>query len=404
MQSTTALLKKNGSRSRANGHTAVQRPDPDSRSRTDEILALVAALNKAMVMVEFELDGTIITGNEIFEKASGYKLDEVKGKNFSMFMDPAFSASAAGEQFWRDLRNGQCLSGDFKRVIRGGKEIWVRAAISPVLDGDGKPFKIVELAADMTADKQRQANYENQIAALSNAVVMVEFELDGTIITGNENFEMASGYKLDEVKGKNFSMFLDPAFSASAAGEQFWRDLRNGKCLTGEVKRIARGGKEVWVQASTSPVLDGNGKPCKILEVDSDITAAKLQNADYQGQIAAISRNQPVIEYSLQGTVITANENFLTMMGYRLEEIKGQHHSIFVDPAHRATAEYKQFWRDLNDGKFYIGEAKRTAKDGKEIWIGVSYNPIFDLNGKPCKVVNTMTDITARKAMEANLQ
>ena len=233
---------------------------------------------------------------------------------------------------------------------------------------------------------------------------MIEFELDGTVITANENFLKALGYRLDEIKGQHHSMFLESAYRASAEYKQFWRDLNDGKFQAAEYKRIGKGGKEVWIQASYNPILDLDGKPFKVVKFATDVTATKLQNADYQGQIAAIGKAQAVIEFNLDGSIITANENFLKTLGYRLEEIKGQHHSLFVEPAYRASAEYKQFWHDLNDGKYQAGEYKRIGKGGKEVWIQGSYNPIFDLNGKTFKVVKFATDISGRKAMESNLQ
>jgi len=254
---------------------------------------------------------------------------------------------------------------------------------------------------DLNADA---IEMRGKIEAIDKVQAIIEFNMDGTVITANDNFLKTLGYRLEEIKGQHHSMFVEPAYRASAEYKQFWRDLNDGKYQAAEYKRIGKGGKEVWIQASYNPIFDLDGKPFKVVKFAIDVTATKLQNADYQGQIAAISKNQPVIEYNLDGTVITANENFLTMVGYRIEEIKGQHHGMFVDPAYRASAEYKQFWRDLNDGKFHSAESKRAGKGGKEVWIEASYHPIFDLNGKPFKVVNYMTDITARKAMEANLQ
>ena len=118
--------------------------------------------------------------------------------------------------------------------------------------------------------------------------------------------------------------------------------------------------------------------------------------ADYAGQVAAINRSQAVIEFDLEGTIITANQNFLTTMGYSLDEVKGRHHSIFIEASHKTSVEYSQFWRDLNDGRFKAGEYKYVAKGGKEVWIQASYNPILDLNHKPIKVVKFATDITAQ--------
>ena len=242
--------------------------------------------------------------------------------------------------------------------------------------------------------KLRNADFAGQLAAISKAQAIIEFNLDGTIITANDNFLNVLGYKIEEIRGKHHSMFVEPAFKESSEYKQFWRDLNAGKFQAAEYKRIGKGGKEVWIQASYNPIFDLNGQPFKVVKFATDVTATKLKNADFEGQLAAISKAQAVIEFNLDGTVLAANENFLKVLGYSLEEIKGKHHSMFVEPGYKESAEYKNFWRDLNAGKFQAAEYKRIGKGGKEVWIQASYNPIFDLNGRPFKVVKYATDIT----------
>ncbi|WP_010582849.1 methyl-accepting chemotaxis protein [Schlesneria paludicola] len=253
-------------------------------------------------------------------------------------------------------------------------------------------FKEPKLSAALR-DQQLQ-DYSGQVAAINKSQAVIEFNLDGTILTANANFLSALGYSLDEIIGKHHSLFVEPVYGNSAEYKQFWRELNDGKFQHGEFKRFGKGGKEVWIQATYNPICDAKGKPFKVVKFASDVTASKLMNANFQGQIAAISKAQAVIEFNLDGTILTANENFLKALGYQFDEIKGKHHSLFLDQAYGNSAEYKQFWRDLNDGKFQSGEFKRFGKGGKEIWIQATYNPICDLNGKPVKVVKFATDIT----------
>jgi methyl-accepting chemotaxis protein len=192
-------------------------------------------------------------------------------------------------------------------------------------------------------------------------------------------------------------MFVEPAYRESNEYKQFWRDLNEGKYQTAEYKRIGKGGKVVWIQGSYNPILDSNGKPFKVVKFATNITGRKRSED-------AISMVQAIIEFSLDGNVLSANDNFLKTMGYTFEEVKGRHHSLFVDPAFRETAEYRQFWRDLNDGKFQAADYKRIAKGGREVWLQAIYNPIFDADGKPFKVVKNASDITARKKAETALQ
>src|SRR3979490_1470526 len=183
----------------------------------------------------------------------------------------------------------------------------------------------------------------------------------------------------------------------SAAYRQFWANLNRGQCQAAAYKRIGKGGKEAWIQASYNPMLDRNGKVYRVIKFATDITAEKLASMENAGMIAAIGRAQAVIAFNLDGTIITANENFLKTLGYSLGEIQGKHHSMFVEPAMRDSAAYREFWASLNRGEYQAAEYKRIGKGGKEVWILASYNPMLDRNGKVYKVIKFATDITAEK-------
>jgi methyl-accepting chemotaxis protein len=235
-----------------------------------------------------------------------------------------------------------------------------------------------------------------KLQALDRSQAIIEFDLDGRILTANANFLTALGYALDEIKGKHHSMFVTPEQRESLEYRRFWEDLRSGKFQSAEYKRIGKNGKEIWIQATYNPVLTKAGKPYKVVKFATDITPEKLRNADLQGQIAALHKVQAVIEFDLKGTILTANQNFLDALGYRLDEIKGQHHSMFVDPAERNSAQYREFWHALARGEPQASQYKRIGRGGKEVWIQASYNPIRDMNGTPFKVVKFATDITAQ--------
>ncbi len=235
-----------------------------------------------------------------------------------------------------------------------------------------------------------------KLDALSKSQAVIEFNLDGTIITANQNFLGALGYRLDEIQGKHHSMFVDLEFRESAEYKDFWEALRRGEYQAGEFGRVAKGGRSVWIQASYNPLLDGHGKPFKVVKFASDITEQKLRNADYEGQINAIQKSQAVIEFNLDGTVITANDNFLKTLGYRLDEIEGKHHGLFVDPDYRESIAYREFWDSLPRGEYQAAEYKRVAKGGRAVWIQASYNPIAGADGKLNKVVKFATDTTAQ--------
>ncbi|HEY7774164.1 MAG TPA: PAS domain-containing protein [Marinagarivorans sp.] len=357
----------------------------------------IEAIGKSQAIIEFNLDGTIITANENFLNCVDYSLHEVQGKHHSLFVDSETRDSPDYRRFWDNLRQGQYQSGEFKRIAKGGKDVWIIASYNPILDPKGAPFKIVKYATDVTDDKIKQADFSGQISAISKSQAVIEFNMDGTIIQANDNFLHTMNYTLDEVKGKHHSLFVDATARQSSDYRAFWQKLNLGEFISGEFKRVGKHNKEVWIQASYNPILDLNGKPFKVVKYASDITQEKARNADVSGQLEAISKAQAVIEFELDGTIRKANQNFLSTMGYTLSDIKGKHHSIFVEKDYKESPEYAQFWQILRQGQFVNDEFKRIGNNGKIVWIQASYNPIFDVNGKPIKVVKYATDITDRK-------
>ena len=356
--------------------------------------AQIEAISRSQATIEFNLDGTIVKASKKFLDAMGYDRDQVEGKHHSMFMPADQRDGAEYKAFWAALRRGEFQAGEFKRIANGGREIWIEASYNPVLGHDGKPAKVVKIATEITAKKLRSMSDASKLAAIDRAQAVIEFKLDGTIITANENFCTALGYSLAEIEGRHHSMFMPQADRDSTAYRELWEKLNRGEYHAGEFKRIGKGGREVWILASYNPVLDDAGKPRGVVKFATDVTAAKLKNADLAGQIAAIDKAQAVIEFNMDGTIVTANANFLGALGYSLPEIKGQHHSMFVEPSERDSSSYREFWAALNRGEYQAAEYKRIGKGGKEVYIQASYNPILDLNGKPFKVVKYATDTT----------
>jgi methyl-accepting chemotaxis protein len=367
-----------------------------SNSVAQAALAQVAAISKSQAVIEFNPDGTIVTANENFLKTLGYSLGEIQGKHHGMFVEPAMRDSAAYREFWAKLNRGEFQAAEYKRVGKGGKEVWIQASYNPMLDRNGKVYKVIKFATDITAKKLGGMEDAGMIAAIGRAQAVIAFNLDGTIIAANENFLKTLGYSLGEIQGKHHSMFVEPATRDSAAYREFWASLNRGEYQSAEYKRIGKGGKEVWILASYNPILDEKGKPFRVVKFATDVSEQKLRTADLAGQIAAIGKSQAVIEFNMDGSILTANENFLNALGYSLREIQGKHHSVFVDAVDRDGAAYREFWANLNAGKYQAGEFKRIGKGGREIWIQASYNPILDLNGKPFKVVKYATDVTAQ--------
>lgn len=240
------------------------------------------------------------------------------------------------------------------------------------------------------------AEAARNMAALDKSLAIIEFDPEGRILKANANFCRALGYEAQEIVGKRHNLFVDPSYAASQAYRDFWAQLASGQFDAREYLRIGKGGREVWIQASYNPVTNGAGKVVRVIKVATDITEQKNRAAEATAKLAAIERVQAVIEFTLDGEILDANANFLSVVGYAIDEIRGRHHRMFVDPAYAKSESYTEFWRKLNAGQFIAEEFKRIGKGGKEVWIQASYNPIFDASGRVSKVVKFATDVTGR--------
>ncbi len=234
------------------------------------------------------------------------------------------------------------------------------------------------------------------LRALSKSFAVIEFTPEGRIITANPLFCAAVGYELAEIEGKHHSIFVAPDYVASDAYKAFWRRLAKGDFDSGEYLRIGKNGREIWLQASYAPVVTRRGKVVKVVKMALDITNAKAKSAHDAGLIQALDRAQALIEFSLDGEILDANENFLKVVGYRKEEVVGRKHSIFVDPSYAAGPEYRAFWDKLRSGQVVADEFCRRAKSGQAVWLQATYIPIFDASGKVVTVAKFATDVTQR--------
>jgi methyl-accepting chemotaxis protein len=362
--------------------------------------ATTQALHRSLAVIEFKPDGTILTANANFLATVGYTLAEVQGRHHSLFVYPAEREGQGYRDFWAALARGEFQRAEFRRFGKGGKVIWLQATYNPILDRRGQVTRVIKFATDITAEKLRSADHQGQLEAIHRSRGMIEFALDGTILSANANFLATVGYTLAEVQGRHHSLFVDPAEREGQGYRDFWAALARGEFQRGEFKRFGKGDREIWLQAIYNPILDQDGKPFKVVKFATDVTAEKLRTADVMGQIAAINRSQGVIHFDLDGNVLDANDNFLNALGYKPNEVRGKHHRTFVDPSYAETAEYRALWDGLRRGEYQAGTFKRIGKGGKVIWIEASYNPILDMNGKPFKVVKYATDITTKMAAQ----
>ncbi len=496
-----------------------------AKRRAQEAEAKIAAIGRSQGVIEFDLNGRVLHANDNFLRLTGYALDEVMDQHHRMFVDESEAQSPAYRQFWQKLGRGEYDAGEYLRLGKDGRRIWIQASYNPVLDLDGQPWKVVKFCSDVTAARQQaledasrmsavsaatcmmevdrsgrvlsangpmcealglsmvelgrmqmaelvpgddadtrqfadlwsalragrsvseecrrtgagrrevwlsavntpvldldghllkaivigqditraklaRLDSESKLAAIDRAQAVIEFDLTGKVLTANENFLGLMGYGADEINGRHHRMFVEPAFAASAEYMAFWERLARGDFVSGEFRRIAKGGREVWIQATYNPVFDPLGRPVKVVKFATDATRAKLESADHEAKIAAIDKSQAVIEFDLSGHVVNANRNFLAAMGYTLREIQGQHHSMFCSAEYAQGAEYRDFWLRLGEGEFISGRFHRKGKFDRDVWIHATYSPILDLNGRVAKIVKYAYDVTKEVALERRI-
>ncbi len=345
----------------------------------------------AMMMVDRDFIVTYVNQRTV----ELFKANEAAFRQLWPAFDPNAMVGQCIDMFHKNPRYQRDLMADHKRLphkadIRVG-DLAFSLQVSAQMDAAGNYVGNLLEWADVT----RQRQLEALDSAINRSQAMIEFSVDGRIVAANENFLSTMGYTASEIIGQHHSMFVEPKTVASEEYRQFWADLKAGKYRAGEFPRLAKGGREIWLQASYNPIVDQRGQTIKVVNYGTDITATKLRNADFEGQLSAINRAQAVIEFNLDGTIRHANQNFLNTTGYSLEEIVGKHHRMFVRDS--GSDAYRVFWDDLRAGKSYSGEIERVNKAGEAIWLQASYNAILDPMGRLQKIVKFASDITAAK-------
>ncbi|GGL37151.1 MULTISPECIES: methyl-accepting chemotaxis protein [Caulobacter] len=241
-------------------------------SRAASAPETLTALDRSLAIIEFDPSGTILTANDNFCTALGYSLSEIKGRHHSLFVDPAYAASPEYRAFWAKLGRGEFDAQEYLRLGKGGAEVWIQASYNPVRNSRGAVTRVVKVATVITAEKRRNVEVEGKLNAISRVQAVIEFTPAGEVLTANQNFLETLGYSLSEIQGQHHRMFVDPTYAGSPDYQAFWRKLNAGEFVSAEFKRVGKGGKEVWIQASYNPIFDHAGRVIKIVKFATDVT------------------------------------------------------------------------------------------------------------------------------------
>ncbi|XAX00492.1 PAS domain-containing methyl-accepting chemotaxis protein [Pseudomonas koreensis] len=234
------------------------------------------------------------------------------------------------------------------------------------------------------------------LEAINRSMAVIEFDLEGVVLKANDNFLKTMGYRAEQVIGQPHRLFCTPEFGRSAQYTELWSRLKNGQFQSGTFERINSQGQPVWLEANYNPIKDASGRVVKVVKFAMDVTNKVQQESEADAKLQAIDRAMAVIEFDLNGGILTANQNFLTRMGYTLAELKGKHHRLFCRAELVNSSAYEDFWRRLNQGELFQGQFERVDKRGQSVWLEANYNPVYDAAGRLCKVVKFATDVTAR--------
>lgn len=236
---------------------------------------------------------------------------------------------------------------------------------------------------------------QNRWSAIDRAMCIIEFDLQGHILYANENFLQVVGFEPEELIGHHHSKLVGEVYKKSTEYQQFWKTLAEGDFIAERVPRVNKEGQTVWLEASYNPVFDEQGRVHKYIKFATNITAAVEREFDARGKLDAINKSMSVIEFGFDGCILSANENFLNMMGYDVEHVVGQHHRMFVDQGYSSSLSYQDFWSVLAKGQFVSGTFKRLNAKGETVWLEATYNPVYDAEGRLKKVVKFATNIEA---------
>ena len=409
----------------------------DQKLESLDVEGQLKAIQKSNGVMELDVEGKILSINEMYLEALGYTEEEVLGKMHTIFIREDEKHTTGFTAFWMEMVHGRFKTGVFEKVCKDETIRWFRGSYNPIFDLKGKAYKIVHFAQDITQAKELETDalqqaeelrtqeeeirqnmeeitavqedmkrnsmeMEAALEAIDHTLATAELDLGGMFMKINDIFADLVRFKVDELIGKNFRILVEPKFVKTEEYESIWEKLANGLAQEGEIRFITKDHQEIWANVTYTPAKNSYGSIYKVLMLVSDISELKNVTLDFEGMLNAFNQSNMMIEYDLNGMVISANDRFLEMMHYERGEVLGKHHKIFVNETDRKSKEYKDFWQNIKTGEHKTGDFLRLDSEGNELWFRGSYHPIPDLTGKPYKIVSYALDITEYKRLALN--
>lgn len=437
-QSTTEKMKKQEEVSARNMDELVKMQE-NMQKNDVKLKAQTTAINNYLATLELDLNGYILEANPIFLDIFRYNFEEIKEQSYDIFILNTDRNTQDYQLFWEQLQRGKTRKGEFRLMNKHSKEIWLNASFTPIKDEFGKYKKVLMLAIDITKPKKLNIDYIGQIESLNKSQAIIDFDINGRINYANDIFLKLLKYDLEDILGKHHSVLLSEKNKNSEFYANFWKKLSNGEFINGRFQYVAKDNTEIWVRGSYNPIKNTDEEVHKIIqfaqfvgeekrleeqmtktndrlrkqnlkikeqnqetqekvkELTSEREKSRNIQAELKGETEAINRTLASISYNEYGFILDANDDFLKIMEYELEELNGEHHSLFVSQQDKESNLQKQLWIDLRIGKPQYKEDKYISKSGKEVWLKTSYTPITDERGKIIKVLQLAINLTQEK-------
>lgn len=368
----------------------------ESGKLKSELESRVTALNAAALVSETDLFGTIIYSNEMFAKVSGYTVDEMVGQPHSIIRHPSTPKSTFKE-LWETIKQGKVYQGIWRNKRKDGSHYYVNATIAPVFDENHKIYKYIGIRYDITDQINQQNEIEGITKALGKSNAYLELDLNGNIVTANDTFADVVGYDQQELIGKNEVQLLPAADQKNGWHHKMWETVKAGEYYFADFKVLGKNHEEKWFEGTYNPIFDVDKKIYKIAAFLQEITDRREQNAENRGKLDSIDKAYLSVEYDTKGNILHANQIFLESFGYSEQELIGKHDSELVEQSWRNSTTYQDLWNALVRGEIRKGIFKRKTKNGKEIWLDATYNPIRDHEGRLYKIVKYAQNVTDMK-------
>ncbi len=355
------------------------------------------AIWEELAVCEYDPDGHVITMNDNMLRLLGHADEDVIGFHDDRFCDREYARSSKNKDIWAALARGETRHVRIKQRTKEQDVVWALSTMMPIMNADGKLTKIVKVSSEITQEHDTLLDATAKNTAAGSFVGMAEFDRAGNILNANDTF--CKTFRADPQKaiGTNHRSYCKKDFVSSARYTEFWDKLNNGEAAYGKFERLGADGEAVWVRAAYVPLFNDTGAWWKIVAFFIDVTDTQILQTDLEGHMDAINRSQAIVEYDNEGGIISANESFLDLFGYTLEEVRGKSHSMFFAGDETNKGRDSAFWENLRNGEYHAGEYRRAHAKGQDVWLQATYNPVLDIDGRTTRIVQVANDITEQK-------